>query len=90
MGRVMTVVGVFLGAILIFLSGFWGTLAVYFDGSGADIVRTALASAYALISLIALAGICFRPLSLEIRGHLHWNISDAFRVVEHHRTIQCS
>ncbi len=47
-----------MGTLLIFGSGFWGTLALYFDGSGTDMVRAVLASLFALAGLVALGFFC--------------------------------
>jgi hypothetical protein len=60
MRRMTTVVGLFIGALVIFGTGAWGTLALYVDGPGSDTLRTLLASIYAVTSLAALGGYCTR------------------------------
>jgi hypothetical protein len=60
MRRVITVVGLFIGGFLIFGTGAWGTLALHIDGPGNDTIRTALASTYAVASLVALIAYCGR------------------------------
>jgi hypothetical protein len=54
MRRVTRYFGLFIAAFLIVGTGAWGTLALYFDGRGNDILRTLLASAYAVAVLAAL------------------------------------
>lgn len=58
--RVSTVVSLFIGAFLIFGTGSWGTLALYFDGPENDTLRAVLASAYAAAGLTALGAYCTR------------------------------
>jgi len=58
MRRVTRVVGLFIGAFLMFGSGAWGTLALYIDGPENTTLRTLLASAYAVAGLVALGSYC--------------------------------
>jgi hypothetical protein len=58
MRRVTTVVGLLIGAFLIFGTGAWGTLALYIDGPGSDNLRAMLASTYAVAGLAALGAYC--------------------------------
>ncbi|MDX1412464.1 MAG: hypothetical protein R3351_09925, partial [Nitrospirales bacterium] len=52
---VSTFLGFIIGAFLILITGLWGIGALYFDGPGDDYIRTILASAFGLSSLVALA-----------------------------------
>ena len=54
MRHITTLVGLFIGVLLIVGTGVGGILALYFDGPGNDTLRTLLASAYAVASLAAL------------------------------------
>jgi hypothetical protein len=60
MRRMTTVLGLFIGAIVIFVTGAWGALALYIDGPGSDTLRTILASVYAVAGLAALGAYCTR------------------------------
>jgi len=60
MRRVTIVVVLFIGALLMFGAGAWGTLAIYFDGPGSNTLRTLLASIYGVTSLAAMGGYCTR------------------------------
>ena len=56
MRRVTIVVVLFIGALLMFGAGAWGTLAIYFDAPGSNTLRILLASIYGVTSLAALGG----------------------------------
>ena len=60
MRRVITVLGLFIGAFLIFGTGAWGTLALHIDGPENDTLRAILASAFAVAGLVALGAYCTR------------------------------
>ena len=53
-------VGLFIGALVIFGTGAWGTLALFVDGPGSDILRILLASTYAVAGLAVLGAYCTR------------------------------
>jgi hypothetical protein len=55
-----TVVGLVIGALVIFGTGAWGTLALYVDGPGSDTLRIFLASTYAVAGLAVLGAYCTR------------------------------
>ena len=58
MRLVFSVVFLFIGSFLLFATGVWGTFALYFDGPENDFLRTALASVYAVLALVALGAYC--------------------------------
>jgi hypothetical protein len=60
MCRGTTILVLFIGALLIFGTGAWGTLALYFDGPENDTLRAILASTYAVAGLAALGAYCTR------------------------------
>lgn len=60
MRRMITVLGLFIGAFLIVGTGAWGTLALYIDGPGSENLRAVLASTYAVAGLVALVAYCTR------------------------------
>lgn len=60
MRRVRTVVGLFLGFLLIVGTGAWGALALYIDGPGDEALRVILAMIFAVAGLIALGAYCTR------------------------------
>jgi hypothetical protein len=60
MRRVPTMIGLFLGALVIAGTGVWGTLAIYYDGPATDTFRTILASAFAAGTLAALGAFSTR------------------------------
>ena len=60
MRRVATFLSLFIGGFLIFGTGAWGTLALYFDVPENDTLRNLLASAYAIGCLAALGAYCTR------------------------------
>lgn len=62
MRHVTIVVGLFIGGFLIFGTGAWGALALYFDGPEKDTLRAVLASTYVVASLAALGAYCTRRL----------------------------
>lgn len=62
--------GLFLGAFLIVVTAVWGIFALYLDGPGHDILRTFLASAFAITSLIVLGAYCI--------GRFRWKAAGSY------------
>lgn len=58
--RVAAASGLLLLALLTLVAGSWGVLALFYSGSSDDAVRSALAGAFALVSLAALLALFFR------------------------------